>query len=821
MGVQQRPPQVATVRGDGRTVGAMIDRLELSERVRALHEAILQAPPALCPERALLVTRFHKQAANRRLPAPLRQGRALAELLGGKAVNIWPDELLVGNFTSQRVGGGIYPELHGVAMLEDLARFERRAVNPLVMPPGARRQLLTEVMPFWLRRFIAWQIRPRWRAARFVASQLSPTDYLINETAGVSHFVPDYRTLLERGTAALCADAEARLAGPRVDAEGAAFLRGLIAACQGLQTFADGYRVEALRLANEVGDAERGNELQTIAQVCGHVPRQPARTLQEGLQAILLAQIALNLESLDNAISPGRLDQVLWPLYRDDLQAGRLDRQGAFDLLACFALKLCEIIPIFSERFTRFHGGLFNGQVVVVGGVDAEGKDCTNELSLMMVRLMAQLRTRQPNWHARLHPGSPPAFRARIAEALADGAASPALYNDEVIVPSLQARGIELAHARDYATVGCVEPVAAGRSFLSTDAALLNLPLALEWALNEGRAFGSRRRSGVSVPAAAGCGGIDEVCRLLERQLEAFCDRLVDDLQLIEAANARAHPTPLTSALLEGCLDSARDASSGGARYNGSGVQGVGIVEVGDALAAIEHVVFSQRQATMADVVAACRSDFVGHEGLRRRLQRAPKFGNDDPRADVYVARVMEIFNRCLSGRLNTRGGAYVPGYYSVTCHRAFGAVVGALPSGRAAGEPYSSGLSPGQGRAVAGPTAVLMSQARLPLDLAPNGVNFNIEFEPWTVAGKGGRRTLQALIDGAFDAGCMQLQVNVLDPQILIEARDHPGRHRGLLVRVSGYSACFDDLAPDVQQEIIDRLLAGKSGCVGVGVEL
>ncbi len=229
-------------------------------------------------------------------------------------------------------------------------------------------------------------------------------------------------------------------------------------------------------------------------------------------------------------------------------------------------------------------------------------------------------------------------------------------------------------------------------------------------------------------------------------------------------------------------------------------------MEVGDSLAAIEQLVFVEQRLSMAELIEACRHDFAGAEGLRLRLQRSAKFGDDDRRADRWVGRVCELFAATLEGKFNSRGGEYVAGFYSVTCHQAFGEVVAALPSGRGAGEPFSSGISPGCGGRQ-GPTAALRSAASLPNHVAKNGINFNLELAPWMVSGADGATTLQSLIDGGFANGCMQLQLNVIDPKILIEARDNPGRHRGLLVRVSGYSAYFDDLSPAMQQEIIDRM--------------
>ncbi|MCC6847870.1 MAG: formate acetyltransferase [Deltaproteobacteria bacterium] len=786
------------------------DALVVSERLRALHEEVLHAPRRLCAERARLVTRYFRAAdAHPGKPMITKKGEALAYVLRNKRVAIHPRELLVGTFTSHRVGGGLFPELHGLMMLEDLGRFRTRSTNPIEVSREEARALRREVFPYWLTRFLVLRAMPFPQAVRFSLDQLAPTFYLINEGAGVSHFVPNYRALLERGTEAFRREAEARRAVAPPDSDTAAFWGAVEEVCRALEAFAAAYRGRALELAAVEPSPERRRELHEIAAVCERVPKHPAATFREGLQSILFAQIALNLESLDNSVSPGRLDQILWPLYRNDLATGRLDRARAFELLGCFAVKLSELVPVFSRRITRFHGGMFNGQVVVVGGTDERGDDATNELSHLFVALMDRLRTRQPNYHARLHEGSPPEFRAEVAEVLARGSASPALYNDEIVVPNLVARGIAPADARDYANVGCVEPVAAGKSFLSTDAALFNLPLCFELALNRGRRFGHWRRVGADTPPAERCASSDELFVLFLAQLRRAVTRLLREIRAIERANARFHPTPLTSMLVEGCLEAGRDATWGGARYNGSGIQGVGAGEVGDGFAAIEEVVFRRKAATLAEVVAACRRNFSGDDALRARLRNAPKYGNDDRAADGFVARVMEAFAQTLAGHTNARGGEYAAGFYSVTAHQAFGALVGALPSGRSKGRPFASGISPASGMDRKGPTAMLQSVASLPLRVAKNGANLNLMLPPWTLSGGEGPARLQALVAGGFRAGVMQLQVNVIDRDLLIEARDHPGRHPGLLVRVSGYSAYFDDLSPEMKQELIERTCA------------
>jgi pyruvate formate-lyase/glycerol dehydratase family glycyl radical enzyme len=784
--------------------------IEITPRVHALLDEVRNAPRTLCAERALLVTEYFRgPGADRRQPTVLAKAEALAHILGKKAARVYPGELLVGCFTSHRVGASLFPELHGVVVLEDLLRFDQRTVNPLKVGSRDRWRLLLTVLPFWLFRFLVWKAVPWKHLAGYLAGQLSPRYYLINESAGIAHLVPDHSKVLRLGTQGLREQIATRLAQVDPASEAASFLRATDIACGALETFAENYRGAALQQAALETDVARRTELERIAAVCGRVPKHPARSFHEALQAVLFTHIAVNIESLDNGISLGRLDQILWPYYQQDRAAGLIDRGSAFELLACFAAKLSEVVPGFSHRLTRLYSGLSNGQALIVGGQDRLGNDATNELTSLFLEVMARVPTRQPNYHARIHQHSPASYRTNIADALACGSTSPAVYNDEVIIPTLQQRNIPLADARDYSTVGCVEPAVGGRSFFSTDAALFDLGICLELALNQGRQFGHWRRGGAATPSAESCASIEAVFELFRLQVAHVCRSMLRDLQFIELGNARLHPTPLSSSLVDGCIESGRDLTQGGAVYNASGIQGVGAVEVGDSLAAIEMVVFEQRAASMADVVTACRHNFRNDPALRARLRSAPKFGNDHPLPDRWVGRVMEAFAEILRPQKNTRGGAYAAGFYSLTIHQVFGEHVGALPCGRLRGEPFSSGISPQNGADRKGPTAVFGSVAKLPLHLAENGVNLNLKLPPWLVAGKDGAMLLANLIAGAFTSGCMQAQVNVLDAKTLEEARNHPGRYPNLLVRVSGYSAYFDDLSPELKQEIIDRTSA------------
>jgi formate C-acetyltransferase len=296
------------------------------------------------------------------------------------------------------------------------------------------------------------------------------------------------------------------------------------------------------------------------------------------------------------------------------------------------------------------------------------------------------------------------------------------------------------------------------------------------------------------------------VVEAFRQQVYYVVDRMIKDLCVVEGGNRDYHPTPFSSMLVDGCLESGRDLTEGGALFNSSGVQGVGPADVADSLAALDRVVFGEKKFTMAEVIEALKVDFEGYPRIQAELLKASKYGNDDPLADEYADLAVHVFHDALSRHRNTRGGPYVPGFYSVTTHVAFGSQVGALPSGRKAGQPLASSLGPANGSDRKGPTALLQSVARVDSRLMPNGCALNLRFDPQNMAGDKGTELLAGLIRGYFAQRGMQMQFNIIDPDVLEDARSHPGKYPGLVVRVAGYCAYFDDLPDPTKEEIISR---------------
>ena len=779
------------------------ETIQPPKRFSRIKNELLSSPVMLCTERAELITEFFKKHDNKKEPMVIRKARALKYLLQNKSARIFSDELIVGNVGNKRKSAILQPELAGVFMCEELLWIDRRKTNPYPVPWADRIKLLTKVIPYWLtRNMIIRAFSGRiLHLMNYVVEQLGATRYLINEAGGIGHFLPNYEKMLKlgiKGYLELMSKNDTDLS------------RAARIACDGVADYAEHLALEAESLARKEDDPVRAKELSEIARICRKVPSGPAETFQEALQSLWLTHLCVCLEGINSAVSLGRIDQYLYPYYKQDIEAGRISRDNALELALCFSAKTTEHMFLLSERTSQYHGGYLVAQAATVGGMDSEGSDAVNDLTYLFLDVMELAGLRDPNYMARIHKGSPKEYIARAVDVARKGNAVPGLFNDEPTIASLTAHGLPLKEARNYGVVGCVEPSLPGKSFFSTDAALFNLPLCLVLALNKGRRLHTRRRTGSATKDPATYTSMNQVLDALRSQVDHMVDRMIADLQIIEKGNRDYHPTPLSSMLVDGCLEAGRDVTAGGAQYNSSGIQGVGIADVADSLSALNEVVFKKKKYTIKDVINAMRSEFDDAPILLAELKGAAKFGNDREEPDRYADMVAHIYHDSLSRYRNTRGGPYVPGFYSSTCHVGFGTRTEALPSGRRSGEPFAASLGCCNSCDREGPTALLNSIARVDSTLAANGYALNLRFDSPTLAGDKGLNILTALTEGFFASGGMEMQLNVVDPEMLIDAKAHPGKYPGIVVRVAGYCAYFDELPDTVKDEIINRTRIG-----------
>ncbi|MCP4689299.1 MAG: hypothetical protein GY859_14695, partial [Desulfobacterales bacterium] len=457
-------------------------------------------------------------------------------------------------------------------------------------------------------------------------------------------------------------------------------------------------------------------------------------------------------------------------------------------------------------------------QGLTLGGTDEEGGDVTNELSGLILDAFSWLHTREPALHARIHEDTPAWFMDKAVALVQSGCGKPSLFGDAAIVRALEGVGMTTAHARDYAIIGCVELASQGRTYNSSDAALFNLPHCLELALNKGRSFPGRlpswKRVGAATPPPEEMTSFEEVVAAFRAQVFHSLDEVAKLISWIEEVYSVYRPTAINSILTDGCMEKGLDVTWGGGHYDFTSIQAVGLADAGDSLFAIKKLVFDEKRVSLAALVKILKSNFRGREPLRQELvNRFPHYGNGNGEVDGMTRVAADAFSDAVTSHKNSRGGRYIPGIYSMTCHLGFGEKTGALPNGRLAGQRLSNGLAPVDGAERRGPTAVLSSAASIDSAKWANCCALNLKFDKKTVGRKTGRMALSGLFRGYFQQGGMQVQVNVMDADTLRRARRDPSAFPGLMVRVAGYCAYFKDLQPEIQDDIIERTAHGVGG--------
>jgi pyruvate formate-lyase/glycerol dehydratase family glycyl radical enzyme len=792
-------------------------------RIEAIRATLLATPCSICLERPLLIRRFSLSRHGRRTRKshPLvRRAWLLHYLLSRRRPRIYDHELIVGNMSSKRIGANYYPEGGSLNVLEDLFRMERRRI-PLALSAAEKIRLVTIGVESLFRSIGGKALLRPGRLSHFV-DFFRARRYFVTEAAGIAHQVGDYGTLIRHGLAP--ADETARRAlcekrspqGATLTPDQVAFYRSVRIVVRGIRAMARNLARAAQAQAGRPGvPAARRAELLRAAEACRHVPYHPPRSFIEALQSCWLVHVALNQEDFEQGMSFGRLDRFLHPLYRKEIEAGTLTREAALEAVASFQLKTCETIPIYSERIDQFFSGNGVAQGITLGGVDEAGEDTTNDLSSLFLEAYAWIRTREPALHVRVHDRTPPDFLARAVEVVRLGCGKPSFFGDAAVIRALETTaGMSRAHARDYAVIGCVEMGSQGRTYNSSDAALFNLPLCLELALNQGRPFAAPPRSrplGAATPPAAAMTRFEELLDALRRQVEDAVARMAQVIGYLEQTYRLHRSTPINSIMTQGCLEKGRDVTWGGALYDLTSIQVAGLADTGDSLLAVRRMVYEERRFPLDRLVSFLKADFKGFEPLQSELlHKFPRFGNGQAEADGMTQLAADIFSGAVLAQRNSRGGRYVPGIYSMTCHVGFGRITGALPNGRRAGARLSNGLSPSDGSDRNGPTALLRSAASLDSSRWANCCALNLKFDPAAVRGPVGAMALGALFRNYFRQGGMQLQPNVLDAEVLKAARRDPAAYPGIVVRVAGYCAYFNDLQAEVQEEIIARTTHG-----------
>ncbi len=787
---------------------AVEGKLQPTARIGRIRERLVSTDPVICPERAVIWTESYRK--NEELPPVLRAAVALRDTLAGMSIHINEDELLVGNQGHGLRSAPLHPQIN-TWFADELDLFERRKGSRFTITEEAKRAIRTAV-PYWQGKTVYERtvaLLPE-EAKEAMAAMVFTCNYTLGK--GTGHFLLNFGRVLQAGFAGIRSEVEGKLAALSLanpeDLDRIVFCRAVITVCDAAMHFAQRYAALAEELAAAEGDPQRQRELRTIAEVCRRVPARPAGSFREALQSVWFVQLIAQIESDGTGVSLGRLDHLLDPYYRRDVDSGRLTREDAAELLDSFWLKLGEIVEVWPQDDTRFFGGHPISQTITLGGTRADGTDATSELTYLCLDSLEKLRLPQPSVCARVHRNSPQEFLLRCAEVIRLGLGMPAMYNDEIAIPSLIMRGVRREHAREnFGIAGCVEMGLQGQMCHFANSGYFSFLKALEVTLHNGKDPRSGRQIGPRTGEAAGFSTFAELFDAYRKQVAYFMGLMAGVINTVDTMHARHVTLPFVSSFTEDCVGRLKEVHDGGALYNHDGPQGVGLADAADSLAVIRDLVFERKELGFDRLMEALARDFEGCEGLRRQVLRdVPKYGNNDPSVDGLARELAHFFCREVERYRNLRGGGLVPGLYSVSANVPIGQYVGATPNGRKAGEPVAEACSPSHGSDRSGPTQAALSVAHLDHLLVTNGTQYNQRYHPSALGGSRGLRALVQLIRTFFEEGGYHIQFNVVSTEKLRDAQRHPDKYRDLVVRVAGYSAFFIDLDPAIQEDIIRR---------------
>jgi len=639
-------------------------------------------------------------------------------------------------------------------------------------------------------------------------------DVLIKSICGPGEFAPGYeKIVLPRGFQGIKAEAEKNMRkfSPDREEERARYdyLKAMAICYEGMSILCRRYAFQAKELAEKEENRQRKAELEQICMVCEWLAANPPRTFHEALQLLWFVQVGLYIEANAPSYSPGRFDQYMYPYLKQDLASGRLTKEQAQELLDCLWIKLSENTWLHSKDSAKFFAGYMPFQNLSVGGMTVDGKDGTNDLSLMCIQASINTRLYQPSLSARFHEGTPQHFKQKAAELISLGGGFPACHNDHTTIQMLLNKGVSLEDARDYAMVGCVEPNSAGGTMAQwSDGGHYNFGSAMEFALSNGYHHLSSKHLGIKTGDPLTFTGYEQLFDAVKQQI-AYCikhDAIAN--WVMEEAHEKMLPLPFGSATVADCIAQGEDMITGGARYNaGPALIGTGIADISNSLAAVKKLVFEEKRLSMQELLEAINTNFENYEPLRiMLLNEAPKYGNDDDYVDGIASEIADFVAGEVEKYSSRKGCKLISGLYPVSSHVPHGMVVWALPSGRKAEMPLADGCSPSQGTDVKGPTAVIKSVSKLDHTRHTAGTLFNMKFSPAALKGESGMSNLIALIDTYFELGGYHIQFNVVSSQALKEAQQKPAEHSSLMVRVAGYSAYFVELCKEIQDDIIAR---------------
>ena len=787
----------------------------LGPRTARIRARLLDTQPTVDTQRALLTTESYR--AHEQDQVVLRRAYMLDNVLRNMSIYIDPDALLAGNQASSDRSAPIFPEYAMDWVIKELDAFDKRDGDRFTITEE-NKQILRDIYPYWKGRTLqdkGYAAFPE-RARLFYDLGIIKTEG--NITSGDAHIAVDYGRILREGLAGYRARVleqqdKLELANFE-DLKKSYFYRAILITLDAVEAFSLRYAALAQEQAKTAAP-ERAAELLELARICRKVPMQPAGSFHEALQSVWLLHVVLQIESNGHSLSYGRMDQYVYPFYEKSREAG-MSEEFACELLENLWLRTFTVNKIRSWSHTRFSAGSPLYQNVTVGGQTTDGKDAVNPLSYLILRSVARCHLPQPNLTVRYHKGLSDAFLQECIQVIRCGFGMPAFNSDEIIIPSFLNLGIKKEDAYNYSAIGCVEVAVPGKwGYRCTGMSFLNFPKTLMIALNDGIDIDSGKRVFAGTGHFLAMERFDDVMKAWDIFVREFCRQAVILDSAADMVLEQEVPDILCSALTEDCIARGKHLKEGGAVYDFISDLQVGIANLGDSLAAIKKTVYEDKSVTREELWNALLTDFAGERGeeIRKLLLAVPKFGNDDDYVDSLVVAGYDSYIDELKKYKNTRygrgpiGGSYYAGTSSISANVPQGAGTCATPDGRHKGDPLAEGCSPTHAADVNGPTSVFKSVSKLRTDKITGGVLLNQKVAPSMLEKPRDRQKLLLLLRTFFNTlKGFHVQYNVVSRETMLDAQVHPENHKDLIVRVAGYSAFFNVLSRQTQDDIIAR---------------
>ncbi len=781
----------------------------MNNRIKILRQQSLDAVPSISLERATLLTDFYMSGVADGVSVPVARARAFQYILENKAIYINDNELIVGERGPSPKATPTYPEICTHTQKDFETLHNREKVSFKVDKKSFVIQQ-NKIQPFWSGRSVRDRI-----------FEVVGKDWLDAYNAGVftefmeqrapGHTVMDDK-IFRKGFIDFKKDIKASIA--KLDLMNNSYefdkreeLNAIEIAAAALIKFANRYSKKAKSLAEKESNRKRKSELLEIVRICKKVPKHAPESFHEALQYYWFVHLGVITElNTWDSFNPGRLDQHLYPFYKQGLADGSLTEAKTRELLQAFWIKFNNQPAPPKVGVTAQESNTYTDFCLInTGGLTETGENAVNELSFIILDVIEEMRLLQPSSMVQISKKNPDEFLLRALKIVKTGFGQPSIFNTDAIIQELTRQGKSIVDARNGGASGCVEAGAFGKESY-TLTGYFNIPKVLEITLNNGRDPRTKKNIGLKTSDPVKFKSFEELLAAFRKQLNHFVDIKIRGNRIIEQLWATILPSPFMSLLIDDCVTKGVDYNAGGARYNSSYIQGVGMGSITDSLSAIKHIVYDEKEISMKVFLQALKINFNGYDELHDSLlNKVPKYGNDDDRADDILRQVFEMYFEAIDGRPNTKGGEYRVNLLPTTCHVYFGSVIGALPDGRKAGTPLSEGISPVQGADRHGPTAVLKSAAKID-HLRTGGTLLNQKFTPQVLESDESLKKLGHLVRSYFKMNGHHIQFNVVTAKTLRKAQKNPEKYRDLIVRVAGYSDYFVDLGTDLQNEIILR---------------